>query len=323
MARRLLLPPLLLLRAVQATVNPAATYCEENGGTTSTLYAPIGADGYTIICDFGDGSACGTDQLFYDETCQKGDPSFATYCDDNSGELGTGTVDWGPDGGAVVEFQTCTLDEGECAEYTYYETGCFPDEEPTTQPGLGMGDPSAIKCENDGGTSEIKYSPDGDQYALCIFEDGSACDTWAYFYGDCEEGNPTFESYCDDNGDLTNKSVDWGDVQGEPDASYEVCTFSDGSECAEYSYYGEGCFPPTSDTTIKAPTSPPTEDSTSPSTEGSTSPDTEGSSSSGTEGDDNEIVLAEASKSDGVGLTFSHAIGIAPLLISVILTLLH
>lgn len=50
-----------------------------------------------------------------------------------------------------------------------------------------FGNPASMKCEEDGGTLHIMENEDG-QYGLCVFDDGSACEEWAYFRGECEQG---------------------------------------------------------------------------------------------------------------------------------------
>jgi hypothetical protein len=39
-----------------------------------------------------------------------------------------------------------------------------------------------------GYTSQIRTSSDGSQYGVCIFPDGSECDEWAFFRGECGPG---------------------------------------------------------------------------------------------------------------------------------------
>lgn len=143
---------------------------------------------------------------------------------------------------------------GTCAEYVYYDRGCFvPSSPPTAYVGLtddedvgnplivGMGDPSAANCEEKGYTTETLYSTDGGQYGLCLFGDDKACDTWAYYREECDESNPILSSYCEENGgELTSRSVDWGTVEGVSPAEYQVCTI-DGMECVENDYYSNNC----------------------------------------------------------------------------------
>jgi putative hemolysin len=65
---------------------------------------------------------------------------------------------------------------------------------PTAMPAVGMPNPASVYCEQHGGTLEIRDSAAG-QYGICHFPDGSQCDEWAYFRGECQPGagQPTAE----------------------------------------------------------------------------------------------------------------------------------
>ena len=45
--------------------------------------------------------------------------------------------------------------------------------------------PASVYCEQDGNTLEIRTAEDGSQTGVCVFPDGSTCDEWAYFRGEC------------------------------------------------------------------------------------------------------------------------------------------
>jgi hypothetical protein len=45
--------------------------------------------------------------------------------------------------------------------------------------------PASAYCEQQGYKSEIRTATDGSQSGVCIFPDGSECDEWAYFRGEC------------------------------------------------------------------------------------------------------------------------------------------
>lgn len=45
--------------------------------------------------------------------------------------------------------------------------------------------PASVYCEEHGNHLEIITAADGSQSGLCIFPDGSSCDEWAYFRGEC------------------------------------------------------------------------------------------------------------------------------------------
>jgi putative hemolysin len=51
----------------------------------------------------------------------------------------------------------------------------------------GMPNPASVFCEEQGGTIEVRESADG-QYGVCVFEDGSECDEWAFYRGECKKG---------------------------------------------------------------------------------------------------------------------------------------
>jgi hypothetical protein len=48
-----------------------------------------------------------------------------------------------------------------------------------------MANPASVFCEEQGFQLEIRTIADGSQAGVCIFPDGSECDEWAYFRGEC------------------------------------------------------------------------------------------------------------------------------------------
>jgi putative hemolysin len=48
-----------------------------------------------------------------------------------------------------------------------------------------MPNPASVYCEEQGNTLEIQTAEDGSQSGICIFPDGSSCEEWAYFRGEC------------------------------------------------------------------------------------------------------------------------------------------
>lgn len=103
--------------------------------------------------------------------------------------------------------------------------------------------PTSVNCVNNGGEEETHYEGGYGEYTVCRFTDGSACEEWAFFSGNCKKGSlPHFVKYCkEESGTVERNPVDWGNMQGEPPANYRVCNFSDGSWCDEFSYYKGGC----------------------------------------------------------------------------------
>lgn len=65
-----------------------------------------------------------------------------------------------------------------------------------------MPDPSVEYCEFLGYDCVIRKDLHGNEYAVCIFPDGSECDTWSFYRGSCGQQY----SYCSKKGCET-KSV--------------------------------------------------------------------------------------------------------------------
>ena len=51
-----------------------------------------------------------------------------------------------------------------------------------------LANPAAVKCKNDGLGYRMGENAAG-QYGVCIFDDKSECDEWAYFRGECKKGD--------------------------------------------------------------------------------------------------------------------------------------
>lgn len=51
---------------------------------------------------------------------------------------------------------------------------------------LNMANPASVYCAENGGTLDIRTAVDGSQTGVCVFSDGSECDEWAYFRGECD-----------------------------------------------------------------------------------------------------------------------------------------
>jgi putative hemolysin len=48
-----------------------------------------------------------------------------------------------------------------------------------------LANPASIYCVQQGGAEKIITDKDGNQSGLCVFPDGSQCDEWAYYRGEC------------------------------------------------------------------------------------------------------------------------------------------
>jgi hypothetical protein len=165
--------------------NPASTYCEEQGGTLEIRDEAGGQVGY---CVFDDGSEC-EEWAFMRGECAPGqslggetgiaNPASA-FCEEQGG-----TVD--------LASGVCTLPDGtQCDEWALYRGECGPGQasgEAVIGGNAQIPNPAAVFCEEQGGTSEIVTAADGSQSGVCKFADGSVCDEWAFFRGDCSPGN--------------------------------------------------------------------------------------------------------------------------------------
>jgi putative hemolysin len=55
-------------------------------------------------------------------------------------------------------------------------------------PEANMANPASVYCEENGGKLEIRADASGGQAGVCVFPDGSECEEWAYFRGECKPG---------------------------------------------------------------------------------------------------------------------------------------
>lgn len=53
----------------------------------------------------------------------------------------------------------------------------------------GLANPASVYCEEQGGTLQFRQAESGGAYGVCIFDDGSECEEWAYFRGECAPGD--------------------------------------------------------------------------------------------------------------------------------------
>lgn len=92
---------------------------------------------------------------------------------------------------------------------------------PSTQ--AGSPNPASVYCEQNGNKLEIVTAADGSQSGICIFPDGSACDEWAYYRGECgPAAQPTPTSGMTVEA-ITEEVADWRGVikSMEPGAQYD------------------------------------------------------------------------------------------------------
>ncbi len=108
----------------------------------------------------------------------------SAYCEEQGFKLEIRTAQDGSQYG-VCKFK----DNSECEEWAYYRNECKPGDmdiapAPIATP-AGIVNPASAYCAEKGGTSEIRTANDGNQSGVCVFPNGSECDEWAFFRGEC------------------------------------------------------------------------------------------------------------------------------------------
>jgi putative hemolysin len=89
----------------------------------------------------------------------------------------------------------------------------------TAQPDLA--NPASVYCVQQGAKLDLRTSPGGGVLGICAFADGSECEEWAYFRGQCKPGDSLGAPAAIQPADLTLASLqnarfhspDWGDFQ--------------------------------------------------------------------------------------------------------------
>jgi putative hemolysin len=107
----------------------------------------------------------------------------------------------------------------------------------------GMPNPASVYCEQQGFKVEIRTAADGNQAGFCLFPDGSECDEWTYFRGECTPASSTgsmpnpASAYCVEQGYKSEIRTAADGSQGG------VCIFPDGSVCDEWEFFRGDCAP--------------------------------------------------------------------------------
>jgi len=94
----------------------------------------------------------------------------------------------------------------------------------TAETEIGMANPASVYCEEQGGRLEIRTDDSGGQAGYCIFADGSECEEWAFFRGECAPAsasslsmealkNATYPSQLEEGSTITLTN---GRYEGEP-----------------------------------------------------------------------------------------------------------
>ena len=175
--------------------NPAATFCVQNGGRIDIRKETSGEAGY---CVFSDGSEC-DEWSFMRGECAKAEITCRNQC-------GDGTCQDSCEGSGCPCPESYTICPQDCRESAVgkptvescqAEGGTLEVRVDSTGehtycilPGQ-IPNPAALKCREDGGRNEIRSDPTGATYGMCVFSDGSECEEWDLYRGDCKRGTYT------------------------------------------------------------------------------------------------------------------------------------
>jgi putative hemolysin len=107
--------------------------------------------------------------------------------------------------------------------------GCGSGDQQIDDSGVGLANPASVYCQGLGFSEETRESELG-QYGVCLFPDGSECDTWDFLAGRCGQDH----SYCVSQG---------YQLEAQKDLSIANCVFDDGSSCSELLYFQGECSP--------------------------------------------------------------------------------
>jgi putative hemolysin len=58
-----------------------------------------------------------------------------------------------------------------------------------TPPPIGLANPASVFCGEHDGELEIRKDESGAEYGVCIFDDGSECEEWAFYRDECKPGD--------------------------------------------------------------------------------------------------------------------------------------
>ena len=114
------------------------------------------------------------------------------------------------------------------------------------KPKADLPNPASVYCEENGGTLEIRTDESGGQTGVCLFPDGSECEEWEFYRGDCQSGDSLSEDvglpnpaslHCEENNGILEIRED------ETGGQVGICVFLDGSECDEWALFRGECQP--------------------------------------------------------------------------------
>jgi len=163
------------------TANPASVYCVQQGGTLDLRSNAAGQYG---VCKLNGGGEC-EEWAFYRDQCKPGDCTTWESCRFDGGAALDGGKQ--PDGGNATIIDG-GIDSGVDSKPALDTgTSVSPDALANDDVIHNVANPASLNCTNKGGTLELRDEADG-VYGVCKFSDGSECEEWAYYQGQCHPG---------------------------------------------------------------------------------------------------------------------------------------
>ncbi len=109
-------------------------------------------------------------------------------------------------------------------------------------PQAGMPNPASVYCTQNGNKLEIRTAADGSQNGICIFPDGSACDEWAYYRGECgPAGNSDTEEQASGGfmpSGTTEEITDWWGVIKSTESGSQYDDYFERQDLGQMIYFG-------------------------------------------------------------------------------------
>jgi putative hemolysin len=104
-------------------------------------------------------------------------------------------------------------------------SACAKDEippVPTPTPAAEIANPASVFCEQNSGQLELRTDASGSVAGFCLFADGSECEEWGYFRGDCHPGNSLQPSAVPSTETLQSPTLDARGGYMDPGTSEEI-----------------------------------------------------------------------------------------------------
>ena len=147
--------------------NPAADYCEGRG------YEYSGG-----MCVFPDGTSCEA-WAFY-----RGECSYRPQPEKPIGMPNPAAVHCQNQGYRYSDGRCIFPDGSSCDAWEFFRGECS--YRPQPEKPIGMPNPAAVYCQSQGYRLEIRKDPrTGGEVGYCVFPDGTSCEEWAFYRGEC------------------------------------------------------------------------------------------------------------------------------------------